>query len=618
MHLVILDNYQDYLQYRSGEREQPAVFVCFDWFTRDQLHKAGEQAFIYDDYIDRAEGRNKQITVDKLAESWFYDEAGRNRSLFQGVPLGNAMFNLIRFYFTANTRLMMAFVKIIESIKPEEIVTYLKEPDEIVDAERDLRAAIISDIGKYFSVNVRKHASAGCQDIKYFPPLLGYDNFNYSLKEKTFFWLLGLASRLMSVLNRSRRRYKVLLFGNPVHNYFWELWAKSAGLVSFSLNYPIISLPPKKILPMMVWNGVVPFSVKHAGLNGEQLKEREGIRAGIKNIMSSPSWKNKCTVYGVGFHDIFEKIIYAVFVARLDNLSEKVISFQNAFQAFRPDVIIMPNDQVEDERIMIELAAQLGIEVYFWDHGLPQTYVKYDSFKTEPPKCGKMLAWSPHAYRGYLRAGMKAEQLDVLCPPAYERFLPLNRMGEKERVDNVLVLEHGKTHGLLNGRETAGEELLLGLDKLFKKMGVKRIKLKLHPGRGNQEYFRKFIEYNHLSFELCGMHEDTAELMAWADIVVGSITTGFIEAMLIGREYYLVDLEGLGLNGFTDQETDRVVTMAASVEELCELIETGQGQNRLRCLSELMGIDENTQKGGLMAAFTGYFNRKAVENRRNG
>ena len=109
----------------------------------------------------------------------------------------------------------------------------------------------------------------------------------------------------------------------------------------------------------------------------------------------------------------------------------------------------------------------------------------------------------------------------------------------------MLVLEHCCTKDHVNGVMHAGEEYLIRLTEGLRALGAREIRFKVHPGMTMRAYFERLVRERDLGVEVY-KDEDLRSLILWSDLVVGPISTAVLEVLLLGREYYCIDREGLG------------------------------------------------------------------------
>jgi len=605
MRIVFIENKFDYEKERNRSKNE-SVYVCYDWMTWDYLNKKGEKVLVFDDSVDRDEGRNLQVNrLDDLKFTWFLDKGGKDLSQFEGVSLTSAcslgMRRIIAVYF----RLIVSLYHIIKTLRPESVVAYVTSPEEKVKSniEFDLKVMVFRSLKEHFNFELTVYPSKG-EEIGGFGPL----NFNSG-------WLqvplkTRIAGLLLEIIARTSRNFRdskipeILLVAGSPQRLIWKKWAEE-NRAKFRMGYSLGSPPKRKDLLKLALKGAAPLVLSRKKLTKKQIEQISNIRKNLQDLFKMKFWKDRFGYQGIDFSPIFAKMVQQVIFPVFNNLAETAVALEKALQKRKYSFIVVPDCISADSRLLLEVAAKLGTETYLWLHGFAPWYLYSDIFQKGPPVLKGLIVWGNHMVQGYHRVGVPKEFIYQLTPPFFERYLPIEDYGTNQ-MKRVLLLGCAPTRSHICAKEIVTGEYIVEIAKFLKSLGIEEIILKIHPGE-TARWYQEIVKRNKLDI-IVRASGSFKEYVKWADFVIGPETTGTLETVMLGKNFYMIDLEELHNNGFADQVYFRIVHIARSISELKQMILNQLQQPRKKMIKETLDINGTTKPGDLYERFVNFFN----------
>jgi hypothetical protein len=542
--LVLVESRRDVLRHlKTRPREEDTRFLTFDWPTLDGLKRDGWAAYPLESFIPRDVGLKYQERMEEQIRNWHIVD-GCDVSACRGVSLA-APFSLeLHQYFAYAYRYGIAFCRALYQLDPD-VVTACLLPRDHPYLEYAVKREVIDAVARSFGRPLVRRESKGPVEIRRLPEMVHRDIFRLTPGRRAFFRLVGLAGRVRGLFGAGRPE---ILF-HPEGIFFtplFERYLERRRALGFRPVFPVMSHPPRSLALRMIRAGSIPFFPLCTDRRGEVGRASRRIRRDLRAMMETAAWRARWTIEGVDFSAVFTKIIEDVVLRDIEATARFAEACRREFRR-RPIVsVVVPNDRARVARVLLETAREEGVETVYFEHGL----TKYRPLIVPPGgkwTIDRLIVWGERDRRALAGAGAAGVDVSVFTPPFLARYLPRRprHTGEPRK---VLVLEHCYTKDHVNGVAHAGEEFLIRLTEGLRALGVREIRFKVHPGMTIRSYFVRLVRERGLDVSVY-KDEDLRSLILWSDLVIGPISTAVLEVLLLGRDYYCVDLEGLAWEG---------------------------------------------------------------------
>jgi hypothetical protein len=234
--------------------------------------------------------------------------------------------------------------------------------------------------------------------------------------------------------------------------------------------------------------------------------------------------------------------------------------------------LVVPNDIDFFHRLALHIAQELGIPSFIFLHGLPGRYNKFDESRAD-----YLMVWGEAIKRNYINIGFPAEKIIVTGHPYYKKRIPHKL---RSTFDDVLVISKS-----MNGAQHSDEVrladrgnlilYLLSLQKTLLKVGINKVRLRLHPSE-NPNWYYKHIDKKCFVLDRSSLSESLGR----ATLVVGATSTVFLEALYYGVNYIVYEpaVHNIDVMNFPlvppFDGSDKRVAVAKNEDELEELLRT--------------------------------------------
>ncbi|MGB7958044.1 MAG: hypothetical protein WCF77_04380 [Minisyncoccia bacterium] len=240
------------------------------------------------------------------------------------------------------------------------------------------------------------------------------------------------------------------------------------------------------------------------------------------------------------------------------------------YRAIGVDALIVPNDIVFFEQLNIKILEKLEKPSFVFLHGLPSRYNRYDENQAD-----YLIVWGKKIKQNYVNAGVDPEKIIVSGHPFYEKLSsgPL-RYG----LDDILIISKS-----LNGSQQRDGVRLIdrgnliiyleGVKNVLKSIGVKNVRLRVHPSESIDWYF-KFIDRDFFIADSSPLQDSLRR----ATLVIGPTSTVFLESIYYGVNYLVYEptSQNIDLSGFPlvppFDGSDPKVAVAKNEAELRQLL----------------------------------------------
>jgi hypothetical protein len=569
--LVFIENAEDAAHSITTDLVGKApIFVSFDWLTLDSLRKAGHQVYPVEDFIPRDVGIKYQEMLEDRVRNWHFFR-GEDLTEFEGISLGAAFKLELSNYFAYAMRYGLAFARAFYQLEPDHLIAYLV-PDDHPYLEYAIKREVIHRVAETGGVSLELYESTGPEQIKKLPEMICRDIYRLDPDKRIFFWLL---SAIQMVLEKFRgKKPEILICSEGIfYNPLFERYLERKNNLGYRMIFPVVSRPVRSLIMTMIRNGSVPFYPRGMGRKKCVGKPIRGMRRRLRELMVKPEWMRRWELEGIDFSSVFRRIIHEVVLADIEATAEYAVNCRRELDRRPIKAAVFPNDKARAIRILLEAAKRQGIETFYYEHGV-NLYRLPQSFDSGRKLTDHIICWGKKDRQAYRSLGANEGNLVEYTPPFLSRYLPMKKCSLK-RIRKVLLLQHCYTKDHINGIAHSEEEFMIKICKGLRKMGLREIRLKVHPGMSMKAYFQSIVNRYQLNLEVY-KDEDLRELILWSDLVIGPISTAALEVLLLGREYYCVDLEGLQWERDSAFDGDRL-RIYPSVEEALSAIRLRNG-----------------------------------------
>ena len=272
--------------------------------------------------------------------------------------------------------------------------------------------------------------------------------------------------------------------------------------------------------------------------------------------------------YALRFSD-FNYLISKSFIDRIRQyetiLSRHVASVGYSF-------LLVPGDLDFSSRMLIKIFKQAGMPTFCLAHGgMPFIYDNLNETQTD-----YVSMWGAKQISGYINEGYDSSRFLITGHPIYKNAPKSLRWS----VDSVLVLSKaadGMPSEIDSGIHNRSESLryLFQIEGVLKSQGINQARLRIHPSE-NPQWYRSFVNPDFYQIETADL---SSSLLA-SSLVIGPISTVFIDAIYHGVNYLVFEPESDGMGLFGRKLTlpldgsDSRIPFASSVDDLAKCIKT--------------------------------------------
>ncbi|MEK9647209.1 MAG: hypothetical protein VW547_16865, partial [Alphaproteobacteria bacterium] len=218
----------------------------------------------------------------------------------------------------------------------------------------------------------------------------------------------------------------------------------------------------------------------------------------------------------------------------------RIKSYKRFFAARKVRRVLVGDVTGGDCRVIAETAHAMGIPVDELLNGMFVVPQKYDARCGDTgcaPIVARMLSWGRmnEEWLAMTGAGIEVRRTGYPALDGLRRRVPKSRAGKPRRAlvlpiyadaDDVMAL----TSNIFS--------YLVDTIRVLDRAGIGEIRVKLHSGPQNLDYYRDVAVYSGVACEVI-KGGDLVPHLDWADIVVGPVNSGaFVETMAAGVPYY--------------------------------------------------------------------------------
>jgi hypothetical protein len=230
------------------------------------------------------------------------------------------------------------------------------------------------------------------------------------------------------------------------------------------------------------------------------------------------------------------------FAFMISSLKKDFKQFLDKNQA---QILVLSNDEGFFERIIIDVAKELGIKTAASVHGL-QFFLNEISWS----KTDILLVWGELSKIDFVNNGFNADRIHVTGHPNH-KILRIPK-SLKFEFDDILVLTES-----LNGIRSNDDYTLTDRSNLIyytdvimqvlKSISINSARLRIHPSE-NIEFYRKNVDLGFYTLD----HENLDLSLRRSSLVIGPTSTVFFDSLLNEVNYLIFQCvtDGVGINGY--------------------------------------------------------------------
>jgi hypothetical protein len=273
----------------------------------------------------------------------------------------------------------------------------------------------------------------------------------------------------------------------------------------------------------------------------------------------------KKSILGSNFKDIID----SKFLEKIKQLKNILREY---FIKHRISALIVPNDISFFENLSIRIFKEIHRPSFLFLHGLPGRYNIVDDNRAD-----YLVVWGEKIKDQYVKSGFDSKKIFISGHPFYKT--PADR-NLRFSLESILII----TKGMNGAQHSDGVRLgdrgnmilyLYIVESVLKRMGVKNVRLRLHPSENSNWYFR-FLDNEFYKID----DEDLGTSLSRSTLVIGPTSTVFLEALYYGVNYVCFEpsIEDIDLLNFPlvppFDGSDERVPVARNEEELENIIKS--------------------------------------------
>ncbi len=230
-------------------------------------------------------------------------------------------------------------------------------------------------------------------------------------------------------------------------------------------------------------------------------------------------------------------IISGRFIKRIKGFKERLKSYyiDNNISA-----IIVPNDICFFENLSIKIFKEINRPSFIFLHGLPGRYNNIAENRSD-----YLIVWGNKIKENYVKAGFREDKILVSGHPYYKEFQGRELKFGTEDILIVTKSMPGAQHGERVHLSDRGNSILYlySIQNVLKGMGVKSVRLRVHPSANRKWYF-KFVDKDFFKLDT----EDLDSSLKRSTLVIGPDSTILVESAYYGVNYLAYEPENGGVD----------------------------------------------------------------------
>jgi len=520
-------------------QDDNTLIVMTDWPLWQQCVKSGMHCTTYETGLFEWSKTNKD-KFEKIYDSDWCLINDMDATKFHSVSLGKLFATETGVIAAGYMRLDQALRKLIEIYKPKEIVFYDYRIDLNILPLEIKRYIVESAAADYDITLIDKFDDPGDSnpDLPCKPSYAWFPKERrLSIKKIVLFiyeFLFDSLSRLI-ILALPKRRRILMPLGFSLNSQLENSFSSRLLLPLFSSR-----LMPKKL------GLVVPMLLKLAALyKTPEVKLSHNDKTELRNIIDNfkTSWNQQCSGLEQAIRIfVSNKILHTGW---FQDRAKEIIQNEKLFDLYKPSHVIVDSAKGVICRIRTELAYNRGITVdYLWHAPFNVQNFRFESLGCDPrfpAQVTRCLSWGigNDSWLNRIDAKTKIARCGNPILNAYSQF----NHKPKPRPDKVLLLQSTPIETDIEGLYANGYAFIVETIQMLQDLGVKEVRLKLHPGHTRTSYYQRIVNYFGLDV-LVLKREPFIDCVRWADCVIGPVVSGAMyEVLAGGKPYYPFVLE---------------------------------------------------------------------------
>lgn len=509
------------------------LVVSTDWLTWRLCLVRGIACVHFEFALaDWPDARGPANTAHLRHGEWVCDADGRDFTRFAGVSLGKLFVRGVTMFANAYDRMWHALDRLCERFAPHELVLLdlRAEFDLLDDAVKRRLAAEIA--ARHGAILVDRLDPPSIEDAGFAENAAGFGSPDHEPRWRSL--LRAAYGTLVAGLFALRRildhREPVLM----IHN-----WATTAPLLEYHDSTKVVpslfaaSLPKRPRFLWSLWcRGVVLVRLPSVSLNAAEGRAVAAIGATIGARAATETGTT-----GALFGFLRDRVVATGW------LRQQAIAAKAHDQLFRRHRFarLVVGDSTNDIcRVAIEAARGHGVAVDELPNGMfitPQHYDTRTGDRAGPPLIDRMLCWGPSGERWITAQAPGMARVRT----GYPALDPLRRPPRPlARLQRALVLPVYADCDDVSAFTSNIFGWLAGVVETLAGLGCGEIRVKLHNGPQNPDYYREVLRQAGLQADIVKGGPLQPHL-AWADVAIGPSNSGaMVEALAAGLPYYAV------------------------------------------------------------------------------
>lgn len=560
----------------AGDR---TLIFTTDWLTWRLCVEAGLEAVHFEGLLDEwPSERGDPTEAHRHSWEWVYRD-GKDVTLFNGVSLGKLFVRNISWVYHAAARQFYAMDRACTRWKPREIILIGLRAELDLLSEATIRQ-LARDVARRHGIAVVERLDTPAGDDIGLPdrndgygvPLQG-PAFKAAVRNLFCEALDGIC-RLRNFVLRKRRSVLIVSNWSTVRGLLDEM--RSSDAVRAAI---VIGHLPKR--PAAVWDWF-RRGVTMIGHPSVELSAAERNAVDVIGDRIEAGWTTPVTGMEATLREFVKTNILRSGWLHLQARETK--RWQLLLHRHQPERVVVGDATNSLCRLIAEVARDQGIPIDELLNGLfvtPQRYDARTGDRYSRPVVDRLLSWGAQN-NDWLDATRAPIDSAVTGYPALDSMRRQGAPAARERsYDKALVLPlYVDCDDVIGLWANIFTHLVTVVNELTQ-FGCAEIRVKVHPGPFNANYYSDVFAYYGLKVTVIGSGSLEPHI-EWADFIVGPVNSGaFVESLANGKIYYpmrcqptLIDDRLLGpIKCFADAES---VVDAMRRDELPNSRESGK------------------------------------------
>lgn len=576
--IFILDNYKEFqfLKDNSIFQNNSKLILLSSSFNKNIFNDQQFSSVVfYDSNIFKTNINIKLKEIYHIIWEWFIDHDNKDISIIDNLSLGRAFLNSVelltisafRYYYGLKKQLnKFDRVTLFKNTEPVflEVISILK--DELCLTINEIDLQIDSSI-KYKNLEIDLFGRK--RDI----PQFVENKFTHNLLYK-----------IDKFVNSKKKFNKNIIFfpSGKMEEYFCS--QNLNGIGGFKWTIPYTS--KKELI------GIKKHSHYQFYIGGQENLSKKNIKKinKIKTNLIKNLHKNKTIKFNkVLLIKLFSKFIFKYF----EGAFSYFLKSKNIYKTFMPELVIFSSDSHENNILAAQAAKLFNIKTVLTAHG-------YTGRGHKKFRKGKLalfdyaIGFGKLDKENYIFSGFNKDKVFISPLPYFGKFLK-NKKDIIRNQKNVLILLPDFSISLCEKLKFHNNYL----DELVKKLEEKKINIIGIKARYDFqfEYFHTHenkIIINGKKYNCYSGYSNFNYVLRDADFVIGPLSTAFLEANMLGKNYYPYMAHPFHLDSNTDYPNiEKIINISYSIKELLTNIDKRSSFKKGSSIKDILEISKS-------------------------